>query len=1044
MHIPNYYENPQVLHVNTKPDRAYFIPYEKEDSALHCPREDSEYFQSLNGRWQFAYYENLQEVPQDCFLPTYDASGYGGIDVPGCWQPQGYDHYHYVGNKHIIPIDLPYVPVDNPCGVYITDFFYQSQTGLPVTELVFEGVDSCFYLWLNGHFIGYSQVSHGISIFDISRELVEGSNHLVVLNLKWCDGTYFEIQDKFRMTGIFRDVYLLKRSSLCLEDFFVHYDFQDSYGRASLQVDVKLSQASDSLCSYRLLSPEGAEIGAGQFSAALSSGFSLDVQKPLLWSPEQPSLYSLILHIGEEYIIQQIGFREVSVERGVILVNGKPITIKGTNRHDTNPKTGYTVTREDILQDLTLMKRANINAIRTSHYPNPPIFLEYCNQFGFFVMSEADLEIHGIVHRNGTDYIDPDKSNYHDNCPLILDNPLYLDSVMDRIKKTVMVNKNQCSVVFWSLGNESGWGENLEIAGAWIKEYDPSRLLHYEGTYPDLHRKPDYSCLDMLSRMYPSTYWIRHKYGDGPWSPKDDELLPPLDPATEEYYAETMKHKPLVLCEFTHAMGNSCGDAEDYFQLVYQYERFAGGFVWEWCDHARFIGNTPDGRPKYFYGGDSGEYPTDGNFCMDGMNYPDRRPHTNLLEYKNVIRPARASLTEDGKLSLWNTLDFLALGDYVEVTYEYEQDGTLLQRGVLELPQILPHQKAALPLPELPALGGNGYLRLLYHTKGDAPLMEKGTLLGFDQLCLVNQENDFPLYQTPKGNHLRLTEYNYTYVIDGENELGTYRYTFSKKLGTFTSILKERQEYLTRPMEFNIWRAPTDNDRGFGEMLKRWEDIGYHCTTTRIYEIQTEQWDEEILLKVRFSMTPIYRRTVIEGTCTWHVKASGAITASFDVTRPGELVYLPRFGLRLFLRPDFEDARYYGYGPTESYVDKHQATWKSLFATTVSQMHEDYVRPQENGSHWSCQYLELTDAKGRSFQAIPASGETFSFNASHYPQEELDKKPHNFELCPANETVVCIDYKMSGIGSNSCGPKLLPVYTLQEDAFRFQIEMLFS
>lgn len=1043
MKIENYYEDPGTLHVNTKPDRSYFIPHANENSALRNEREDSHCFQSLNGRWQFSYYKNIQEVPPDCFSPHYDSSSYGGIDVPGCWQTQGYDHYHYVGAQHIIPCDPPYVPADNPCGVYITDFEIDESTDFPHGELVFEGVDSCFYVWLNGHFVGYSQVSHGISIFDVTRELATGKNRLVVLNLKWCDGTYFEIQDKFRMTGIFRDVYLLKRSQTRLQDFFVHYTFEEAYARAELTVDLWLEGLPNDNYSFTLLSPNGSVLAQGEATARSHSAITAKVEHPLLWSPETPSLYSLILHIGREFIVQKIGFREITAENGIIKVNGFPITIKGTNRHDTNPKTGYTVTREDMLLDLKLMKNANINAIRTSHYPNSPIFLEYCNQYGFFVMSEADLEIHGIAQRNGMVFIDSTKSNYHENCSLIMDNPIYLESVMDRIRKTVLVNKNQCSVIFWSLGNESGWGENLEIAGRWLKSYDPSRLLHYEGTYPSLDRKPDYSCLDMLSRMYPSTGWIRSKYDDGVWNP-EDELLPPLDPQTEAYYTDAMGHKPFILCEYTHAMGNSCGDAEDYFQLVYKYERFAGGFVWEWCDHARFLGNTPNGQPKYLYGGDSNEFPTDGNFCMDGMNYPDRRPHTNLLEYKNVIRPARAVLENPGQISIRNTLDFTTLSDFIDIAYEYQQNGTVVLTGTLETPKIQPHCTAKVPLPELPDATGECHIRLLYLAKDTNPLVDAGTLLGFDQLCLRKSRNAFPSPSIPKGIRQTITEWEHTFLIEGENERGTYRYTFSKKSGTFSSIVKNRREYLTRPMEFNIWRAPTDNDRGFGQVMAMWMDIGYHSAITRIYETQASQTENEILIKSRFSMAAVYRRNVIEGTCTWRIQSSGVIFVSIQAKRPEELASLPRFGLRIFLRPEFESTKYYAYGPTESYVDKHHGTWKSLFSSSVCQMHEDYVRPQENGSHWDCEYIKVTAPKGDSLEVLPAAEDAFSFHVSHYTQEELAEKRHNFELCPANETILCIDYKMSGIGSNSCGPRILAPYVIGESSIDFQIKLLFT
>jgi beta-galactosidase len=1049
MQIENYYEEPSKLHVNTLPDRAYFIPYVNKKDALTKQREESDLFLSLNGRWKFGYYANINEVPDDITHVDYDPSALGGIDVPGCWQTQGYDHYHYVGALHIIPCDPPYVPTDNPCGVYISEFEFDPRQNKPVTELVFEGVDSCFYVWLNGKFVGYSQVSHAMSIFDISDKLIPGTNKIAVINLKWCDGTYFEVQDKFRMTGIFRDVYLLCRSSAHVEDFRQQTVLSADYTKAAVHLNIKISGKDPDTgdVGISLLHPTGEPAFQKNIGAAPDVSLDFDVAAPILWTAETPVLYTLLITYNGETIASKLGFRKVSIENGVLCVNGSPIKLKGTNRHDSNPKTAYTVSREDMLNDLKLMKQNNINAIRTSHYPNAPVFLEYCDQYGFYVMSEADLEIHGITSWEGQNFTsgDPSDANtYQLHCHNLIDNPVYRKAFLDRVQKPLLRDKNHCSIIIWSLGNESGWGENLEHAARWAKGFDPFRPLHYEGLYPALNRKPDYSSLDMISRMYPSLEWLRSKYEDIPCDPYEVERIPPLDTKTEEFYTQAAKKMPFVMCEFIHAMGNSSGDAEDYMELIYKHARFCGGFVWEWCDHARYIGDTPDGRPKYLYGGDSGEYPTDGNFCMDGMNFPDRRPHTSLLEYKNVIRPARAKLASQTSISIWNTLDFLDLHNYLELSYELTCDGEIIQSGELNVPSVLPHQSAELDLPIPVPQRGTSYLRLIYTAKQGTQFVPKGFILGFDEFSLPSPKKEvFPLFsKTAPVKKLTAKEQRYNYVFKGKNSAGDFTYTFDKKKGSLSSIIVNRNELLTRPVEYNIWRAPTDNDRGFGMVLKEWQKIGYDKATTKIYNTEWTADENTLKFTAHFSMAAVYRRNIVEGTAEWSVSPDGAITLKTDVHRPRHLIYLPRFGIRVFLRQEIDLVDYFAYGPKESYIDKHHACWHGLFHTKASDLFEDYERPQENGSHFDCNYLSVYDQKNRSLEIVPTGLHNFSFNVSHYSQEQLDSTRHNFELGQEMETIVCIDYKQSGIGSNSCGPDLIQKYRLDEEQFEFEIKLL--
>lgn len=1045
MILPRYYEDLHALHINAIPDRAYFTPHASEADALSCLREESKRVVMLNGRWNFHWYPCIEDVPDDFFAPAFDDSDFGGIDVPGCWQPQGYDKYHYVGAQGIIPYDIPKVPQDNPCGAYRTEFFYDPDDALPVTELVFEGVDSCFYVWVNGNFVGYSQVSHALSMFDISKFLKPGMNSLSVLNLKWCDGTYFEIQDKFRLTGIFRDVYLFRRPALRLEDYFIKQSFSEGYRSAEIRVEMAFSGAEEKsgVLKAKLRCPCGKDLAATEITVdGPKAELTFTVENPILWNAEEPNLYLLLFELDGEFVRERVGLREITAQDGVIRINGVPIKIKGVNRHDSNPQTGYAVDRAHILRDLTLMKQNNINAIRTSHYPNSPIVSEYCDEMGFYMMAEADFETHGVIYSEGKlDLVSGD--GYCRFCDKWNDDPDFFDTTFDRMKKPVIRDKNRPCVIFWSLGNESGYGENMERTLAWIKSYDPSRLTHFESMYAAYDRKPDYSNLDVLSRMYPSTQWLRYIYEDTPFEFTDQfDIGIRCDAYTDAYFKTAAQDHPMVLCEYIHAMGNGPGDAEDYWNLIYKHDRLTGGFVWEWCDHARFDGYTAEGKPRYLYGGDSGEFPTEGNFCMDGLNYPDRRPHTGLMEYKNVIRPARATLSADAKtVRIWNTLDFVDLADYLDLTWEATCNGEVRASGTLELPSIPAHAAAEIALPQIDLPAGECYLRLCYAAKQETFWRPAGFPIGFDQMKLPAEKQEiFPLF-APKAacGELTCTEYKKYYILRGVNAAGPFTYKYEKKRGAFSSVVTGGRERFKKPMDYNIYRAPTDNDAGFGGVLQRWENIGYDRAETRIDSTEVVCENGAVTLTSAFAIASVFRRVVLRGTAAWTVKPDGTISLAIEADRPTHLMYLPRFGVRMYLCEQAEDVTYFGSGPNESYLDKHRSSWIGLFHTTVHDLHEDYIRPQENGSHCFCKYLNVANA----VQVATRGDGDFAFNVSHYTQENLLSTRHNFELVPDRFTTLCVDYKQSGVGSMSCGPQLLPEYQLAEAHVSFTVEFAF-
>jgi beta-galactosidase len=1033
MLIEKFFENPKILHVNTMDNRAYYIPYSTIDETLSDERTFSKCFQLLSGQWRFKYFNSIYDINGELFNPEFDISGFNNITVPSAWQNYGYDKHQYTNIKYPFPYDPPYVPAENPCGVYIREFEISSSADSMRKYLNFEGVDSCFYLWINGQFIGYSQVSHSTSEFDITEFVHEGSNTIAVLVLKWCDGSYFEDQDKFRMSGIFRDVYILYRPQNHIRDFFIKTTLQNGYKQAEISVELDFLSERLSV-GYVLLDAAQNVIDKGETDG---NSFNFCVNNPKLWSAEIPNLYTLVLSTGDEAISTKIGIREIKIEDKIVYLNGTKIKFRGVNRHDSNPVTGPAVSKDDMVLDLRLMKQHNINAIRTSHYPNSPVFLELCDKYGFYIIAEADIESHGTttIYNGG-----PNGKTF----PLLAQNIMYEQAILDRVKRCIIRDKNRPSIVIWSLGNESGYGRNFENALKWVKSYDTTRLTHYESAYyPPDDYKCDYSNLDLYSRMYASCEETANYFDKGNWD------------------------KPFILCEYIHAMGNGPGDIEEYFELIQKYDGFCGGFVWEWCDHAIFMGKKDNGKDKFYYGGDFGEFPNDGNFCMDGLVYPDRRPHTGLLEYKNVIRPVRlikANL-KDGKLTFKNMLDFINLKDYLYISYQVTKDGEVIHEGVIEDSSVLnirPHQEKVIYITLSNINEGNCYIKFNYIQKIDMSFTKKGHILGFDQVeisvekqyessskiesiilkGLAEQSDlasqDIPESEVPKSedseskSKLSAKESERNVIVTGQN----FRYIYNKLTGCFDQMVYDNNIILDKPMEYNVWRAPTDNDIN---IRTEWEACGYNRTVSRAYSTTVEKLPSSIRLVSELSISAVHIQRILSISAEWLIGDSGMLAFNMQVERNMETPFLPRFGLRLFLPKAINNVEYFGYGPYESYADKHRASYLGRFNAKVQDMHEDYLKPQENGSHWGCHYVKLTSCAGAGLAAT--NNETFSFNVSHYTQEELTAKKHNFELVESQNTVLCLDYTQSGIGSNSCGPVLSEKYRLDHQRFDFNMTL---
>ena len=1018
MIVPRHYEDLKIMHENTMPSRAYYMPASHDMGPLVEDRFSSDRVICMNGTWEFQYFNSIYDLQEKFYEQGYDCSRFTQVEVPGVWQNYGYDSHQYTNVRYPIPLDPPYVPQENPCGAYVRKFYYEIPEEAPRAYLNFEGVDSCFYVWVNGKYVGYSQVSHATSEFDVTEVLKNGENTLAVLVLKWCDGTYLEDQDKFRMSGIFRDVYFVNRPENVVYDYFTTTEIQEEQAVITVQASYQGKAVPTKLTLY---DAEHKEIASQVFQENTGTVYThkavILVKEPNLWNPEQPYLYTLVLETEGEVITDRIGLREICVKDAVLYVNGTAIKFKGVNRHDSDPVTGFVIGLEQMKKDLQMMKESNFNAVRSSHYPNVPYFYQLCDEYGLFVIAEADNESHGTQSQYLKD------SNWENVSrkwnERISDNPEFIPATLDRTKLCVHREKNRPCIIIWSMGNECGYGCTFEEALKWTKGFDSTRLTCYESSfYRSDRRKYDYSNIDIFSRMYPSLEEIQE-------------------------YMDKKPDKPLLLIEYCHAMGNGPGDLEDYFQIIYEYDVLCGGFVWEWCDHAIYQGQAANGKEKYLYGGDFGEEVHDGNFCMDGLVYPDRTPHTGLLEYQNVYRPARvvSFCQKTGELCLENYMNYVDLKDYIYLVYEVNCDGKLLEKKQFILQEsVLPHKKGTILLDITVPDSGKCYLKVSYHLKHGTSVMAQGSRMGFDEILLKNQDGRnqqaTALLETQEQKEAEVQVSETDRFLSVRSD--TFFYVYNKLSGLFEQLSVDGEELLETPMELNIWRAPTDNDR---KIKQEWIDAGYDRSKARAYDTHWEMNGEGIRIYSTVSVAAVAIQKVLDIEAVWKIYRTGEISVKMHVKKDREFPQLPRFGIRLFLRGEYENLKFYGLGPHESYRDKCRSCSHGLYDTTVEEQHEDYICPQENGSHTDCDYLML-EKENQTVTAV--SSRPFSFNVSYYSQEELTRKAHNFELEKSGSTIVCLDYAQNGIGSNSCGPELRKEYQFTEETFTFDMKFLFG
>lgn len=995
------HESLDVLTQNTEPPRAYFIPFAAPENAETLDRTKSEYFKSLCGTWKFRFYESFYDIDEDvAALCSEDFED--SLPVPSNWQmflDKGYDVPNYTNVNYPFIKRPPFIPKHNPCGIYHREFYLAEDFSKRDLFLNFEGVDSAFYLWINGEYAGYSTVSHSTNEFAVSKYCHAGKNTITVLVVKWNSQSYLEDQDMWRLSGIFREVYILARDKERISDFYVRQSVADDFKSASLSVEVKFEGKPDA--SYVLVSPMGECVSEGE----LCDGTEIEVPDVMLWSSENPVLYRLYIFCGEEVILQELAVKRIEIVNTVVYINGKKVKVLGMNRHDSHKNLGHVVPMNVFEEDIRTMKRHNINTVRTSHYPNDPRFYELCSRYGLYIVDEADLECHGMAMDAAPD----------NNWDTLSDSDVWCPAYMYRAEKLFERDKNCGAVIIWSLGNESGMGKNQLAMRDYIKQRMPGAVVHYEGAsarHTPLAEKYAGE-VDLISYMY----------------------RPPED---AEYVMNKDKNdrRPYFQCEYCHGMGNSPGGLKEILDFMWKTDRYLGGCLWEFTDHTVEV-TLPDGKKGYLYGGDFGDKPNDGNFCVDGYISPERKPHPGLIDVKIGYQPFESVLcdVDTGTIEIKNRRYFESLSD-VALAWTLECDGKPVATGFIPSLVIPAQRKKKYSLYDegVFAKEGEYFLNLSYTSNVETPFCEAGYEIGFEQHEVASLSDD---ELEPKNLSLFKPEIiktqRFITMSAGETSL-----TIDRESGFITRISDNGADMLSSPVKPNVWRAPTDNDM---YVRKKWESYGLDKVVFECDECDVEkQTDDEITVVSKLLMgTPLKRGFA---TLLQHVTlcSNGEILYEIAADIREDFESLPRFGLEIVLPSGNERVRYFGRGPVESYEDRKLSSKIGLFDTTVTDGYVHRVKPQEGGSHCDTRYVFVGTEIGHGL-ILERYGkdDVFSFNASHYSVTDIASAKHDYELCERKETYLYADFKQQGIGTQSCGPELPKKYVFSEKKFSCSI-----
>ena len=1010
----NDWENPLVFSRNTETPHATLMPYAALDKAIAGDRYLSEYFLSLNGKWKFNWVVKPADRPLDFYKPDYDVSGWKEIAVPGNWQLQGYDVPIYHNEDYPFPKNPPYIQADrNPVGSYRTEFAVPEAWQGRQIFLHFDGVESAFYVWINGQMAGYSEDSRTPAEFNISRLLRPGKNVLAAEVYRWSDGSYLEDQDFWRLSGIFRNVYLFSTPPAHIRDFEIKADMDTDYRDAILHAKAWVWNYGDT--AYRNLSvevklldsagkPVSAEIltkGTSPFIAPGAESIFLmkaNVANPLQWSAEHPNLYTVILVLKNEKgeVVEtesaKFGFRKVEIKGGHLLLNGQPIMIKGVNRHEHDPITGHYLTRDSMIKDILLMKQHNINTVRTCHYPDDPQWYELCDYYGLYLIDEANIESHGMGY-------DPDVT--------LANRPEWKDAHLNRIIRMVERDKNHPSVIIWSMGNEAGDGTNFEAASDWIHLRDPSRPVHYERA--ELRPHTDIYC-PMYSRI--------------------EELVA---------YAKDKQDRPLIMCEYAHSMGNSTGNLQDYWDVIEKYDQLQGGCIWDWVDQGIWK-TTPDGRKYFGYGGDFGDSPTDGNFNCNGLVLPDRGVTPKTIEVKKVYQNIGFKPVDlaTGKVEVVNKFFFTNLMGY-EFSWSLSEDSTEIESGKLERLDVGPRQSKIIAVPfknPNPRPGSEYWLRFSIRLTDELPWAPKGHEIASEQFKLPFSVAVVPT-QIKGLPILKKTETQDEVVVSGQD----FIVRFDKRSGLLASYQFQGVELIAKGLEPNFWRAPTDNDFGNGMPVRC--AVWQRASVNRTLESFTAEQPGDAVVKIsaRFDLPDV--RSKLRTSYT--VLGSGDIIVESGIQIGGkDLPELPRFGLRLRLPDGFERIEWYGRGPHENYCDRYTSAFVGQYRSTAREQFVPYVSPQENGYKTDVRWVGLFNDEGMGLEFVGM--DLISMSALRYTIEDLTQKRrgsmHPVDLVERDFVELNIDLKQMGVGGDdSWGARTHPKYTLPAQNYSYRFRM---
>ncbi len=1016
--------SPECTGLNRLPARATLVPFPNEAGAKRLDRTRSKWFKALDGSWAFKLFRNPDAMPVRVLAESYDDAKWDRIEVPGNWTLQGYDRPHYT--NVIMPFDdrPPQIPRENPTGVYRLRFTLPQGWRRRRTVLHFGGVESAFFVFVNGREVGFSKDSRVPAEFDVEPFLHAGKNTIAVKVMRWSDGSFLEDQDHWWMAGIHREVYLYSTAHTTLQDIFAKPDWDAERKRGALSVEATIrfgGPPEKGWCvQARLFKPNGKALMSQPLKGKLLvKGASRLRRGPTLklecrnlavspWSAESPTLYTLVVSLLDskgklvESVGCRIGFRRVEIKKRAFLINGQPVLIKGVNRHDHHDTRGKAVTKASLLADVLLMKRFNFNAVRTAHYPNDPLFYDLCDEFGLYVIDEANIEAHHYY--------------YH-----LCKDPRWAAAFLDRGMRMVERDKNHACVVQWSLGNETGYGPNHDALAGWIRGTDPSRPLHYEGAISQGKWSNGCRATDVVCPMYPKVSaivnWAKEKTGD----------------------------RPMILCEYSHAMGNSNGNLREYFEAFETYHGLQGGFIWDWVDQGlRKVDRK--GQAYWAYGGDFGDHPNDANFCINGLVWPDRTPHPAMFEFKKLAQPVSARMlnAKQGRIEIFNKDYFSDLG-WLRMEWRREVDGRIVQRGATAVPRIGPRASGVvkLPLKKMDLEGHEAFLTLVFKTRAKLSWAPKGHQVGWEQLAL-------PCRRVAKPRavgHLRnkpvaVSRRGHTYEFKGK----AFRAQLDARVGVLGNVEKGGKALLLAGPSLNLWRAPTDNDgiKGWSgqehKALGKWREAGLDRMKGRTRSCVVEEDRQgRAVIRIQRTFRSGARKPSIEHEQTTILGADGLFHVKNRIVVPSTIPDLPRVGVSMKVNGACEQATWYGRGPHENYWDRKAGAAVGHYTALVKDQYVPYILPQENGNRTDVRWLKLASKAG---QGILIKGDPlFEFTARHYSDEDLTRAFHTNELRPRHEIFLNLDWHQRGLGGASCGPDALPEYQLGPGTYRFDFEM---